>query len=260
MINLKKPEEIAIMREGGKKLGAILQELLLFSKVGVSLNDIEKRAVDLIAKAGGTPSFTAVSGYHWATCLCVNEAVVHGIPTDYLLKNGDVLTIDIGMIYKGLHTDTAWTKIIRTQNSMTRTQDEKKEKFLKVGEEALFAAIKQAKAGNRIGHISQTIQTTIENAGYSVVKTLVGHGVGKQLHEAPQVPGILRGSLEDTPELMEGETIAIEVIYAMGSGTIVYENDDGWTLTTEDRSLSAVFEHSLAIVKDGPIVLTKAEN
>lgn len=248
----KTSQEIAMMREGGRKLGNILQELLELSQPGVSLAHLEERANVLIAQAGGTPSFRTVPGYQWATCLCVNEEVVHGIPTAYKLKNGDLLTIDIGMLYKGLHTDTAWTKIIGTGKKET-------EKFLEVGEEALWKAIGEAKLGNHIGHISQTIQGAIEGAGYSIVKTLVGHGVGRQLHEDPQVPGFVREAIENTPELIAGATIAIEVIYAMGKGIVVSE-DDGWTIATRDRSLSAVFEHTIAISGDRPIILTKGEH
>ncbi len=254
----KTPQELAIMAEGGRKLGDILQELLKFSDVGVTLNEIERQANVLITQAGGKPSFRTVPGYRWATCLCVGEVVVHGIPSDYVLKEGDKLTIDIGMVYKGLHTDTAWTKII--QNSELRIQNyEEKKKFLDVGEQTLWKAIAVAKAGNHIGDISQVIQAGIEGAGYSIVKTLVGHGVGRQLHEDPQVPGFVRGEVQNTPELVENETIAIEIIYAQGRGTIVYENDDGWTLATRDRSLAAVFEHTVAITKDRPIILTKGE-
>lgn len=248
----KTSQEIAIMREGGKKLGNILQELLRLSQPGVSLIHLEERATILIARSGGTPSFRTVPGYEWATCLCVNEQVVHGIPTAYKLKDGDILTIDIGMVYKGLHTDTAWTKIVGSGNK-------EKEQFLNVGEQTLWKAIDQANMGNRIGDISQTIQTMIEMAGYSVVTALTGHGVGRQLHEAPQVPGILKGPPDSTPELVDGETLAIEVIYAQGHGDIVYGNDDGWTLATRDRSLSAVFEHTIAIGQKGPIILTKGE-
>lgn len=251
MIDSKTPQEIAIMEEGGKKLGAVLQKLLELAQPNVSLLDIEKEAQIRIEEAGGLASFKTVKGYKWATCLCVNEAVVHGIPTNKKLISGDLFTIDIGMLYKGLHTDTAWTKIIGETDS-------KKEKFLRVGEEALLSAIGQATIGNRVGHISKTIQEAIEGAGYSVVRTLVGHGVGKMLHEEPQVPGILKEAIEKTPELRSGMTIAIEVIYAMGDSTVVYNNDDGWTIATKDRSLSAVFEHTIAISEEGPTVLTKS--
>ncbi|MBI5449144.1 type I methionyl aminopeptidase [Candidatus Gottesmanbacteria bacterium] len=257
-MNIQTSKDIAIMKEGGGRLGNILLQLLDAAGPGVSLELIEKMADDLIVKAGGAASFKSVAGYRWATCLCVNEVVVHGIPTPYVLKKGDVLTIDVGLIYQGFHTDTAWTKIIGNQKDGTSNTEEKK-RFLKIGEEAMWQAIEQARIGNRIGHISQTIQRIIEGAGYNIVKTLVGHGVGRELHEAPQIPGYLKGSIEGTPELQNGMTIAVEVIYAAGSGAIVYDNADGWTLATQDRSLSAVFEHSIAIRPEGPLILTKAQ-
>lgn len=258
MIHIQSSEEIEIMREGGSRLGTILEELLRFSKPGVSLLDIEALADKRIVESGCTASFKTVTGYKWATCLCVNEVVVHGIPTAYVLKEGDVLTIDIGLIYKGFHTDTAWTKIV-THESEDSPKYEDKKRFLATGKLALERAIEQAKVGNRIGHISKVVQETIEGAGYSIVKSLVGHGVGHELHEEPQVPNYQRGSVDNTFPLKEGMTIAIEPIYAMGRGEIVYENNDGWTLASRDRSLTSVFEHSVAITRDGPIVLTKSK-
>lgn len=256
MIHRKTKEEIAVMYEGGQKLGTILQTLVSFAEPGVKLTEIEKYANDLINKSGGTASFKTVQGYHWATCLCVNEVVVHGIPTPRVLVDGDVLTIDIGLVYGGFHTDTAWTRIVGNDSSPDK---EKKEKFLKVGQEALAAAIAIAKVGNHIGDISASTQHIIEGAGYGIVKSLVGHGVGHELHEEPQVPNYVRGSSENTYQFQGGETIAIEPIYTMGNPTVVYENDDGWTITTRDRSLASVFEHSLAVTADGPLVLTKVE-
>lgn len=255
MIHHKTKEEISVMHEGGGKLASILQKLLAFSQPGVVLFDIEKKANTLIDKSGGTASFKTVKGYHWATCLCVNEVVVHGIPTEYVLKEGDVLTIDVGLLYKGFHTDTAWTKIVGQEDSQ----------FLKVGQEALNKAIDLAKIGNRIGDISASTQGIVEGAGYNVVKSLVGHGVGRELHEEPQVPNYLpaqagvRGTAKNTYQFQGGETIAIEPIYVAGNPSVVLENDDGWTLATRDRSLAAVFEHSIAITPDGPIVLTQWE-
>lgn len=239
--------ELAVMREGGQKLGRILEALLDYSISGRSLVEIDTRADELIRDAGGTASFKTVHGYKWATCLCVNDVVVHGVPTEYKLKKGDVLTIDIGMLYKGLHTDTAWTKII----------DEQNDEFLRVGEASLWKAIDQAKSGNYVGHISKAIEDSIVGARYSIVKSLVGHGVGKTLHEDPQIPGFLRGSIEETPRLVAGMTLAIEVIYAMGNGQVSYGHPDGWTVATKDHSRAAVFEHTIAIGATGPVVLTK---
>lgn len=231
---------------GGKKLGKILQDLLVMAKPGVSLVTLEERAQEFIKAAGGTPSFQTVEGYSWATCLCVNEDVVHGIPTEYVLEEDDILTIDVGMLYQGYHTDTAWTK--RIQNSRTKIQNLNTiDDFLKVGEETLWKAIDQARAGNHIGHISQAIQQGVESAGFSVVKSLVGHTVGRELHEKPQVPGFIKGDISNTPLLKPGMTLAIEVIYAQGRGDITYANADGWTITTKDGSLSATFEHTILV-------------
>lgn len=243
-------DKLDVMREGGEKLGRILQKLLAMAQPGVSLLDIEFLADQLIKQAGGVASFQTVKGYQWATCLCVNDVVVHGIPTTYQLQEGDLLTIDVGLLYKGFHTDTAWTKEIKSQ---------KHKMFLKVGEEALWKAIGQARAGNRVGHISQAIQMVIEGAGHGIVKSLVGHGVGRELHEAPQIPGFVKGSVEATQQLKNGMTLAIEVIYAMGDGRIVYPNDDGWSIASRDGSLTAVFEHTIAVTEGEPTVLTEAK-
>lgn len=256
MIDLKTPEEISSMRQGGQKLGQILVDLMAFADTGVSLQAIEDRAMAAIKKAGAVPSFTTVEGYRWATCLCVNDVVVHGIPTPYVLKEDDILTIDVGLIYKGFHTDTAWSKVVGSKSSeLSHTRQQ----FLDVGEKALKDAIAQAKLGNRIGHISQVLQNHIESHGFHIVTSLVGHGVGRTLHEEPQVPGVLRRDLEKTPELVLGETIAIEVIYAKDTGKVIYDSDDGWSIATKDGSDSAVFEHTVAITQQGPIVLTQAE-
>lgn len=250
-------DKIQAQRVGGGKLGNILQDLLELAKPGVSLSMIEERAQEYIKAAGGTPSFQTVDGYSWATCLCVNEDVVHGIPTDYLLQEEDILTIDVGILYKGYHTDTAWTKLI-TKNSSKNHLPTAVDAFLHVGEETLWKAIAVAKAGNHIGHISKAIQEGIEGPGYSVVKSLVGHTIGRELHEKPQVPGYLRGAIDKTPLLVPGMTIAIEVIYAQGRGEIIYANEDGWTLTMKDGSLSATFEHTILVTDNDPEVLTRA--
>lgn len=248
----KTKDEIAVMREGGAKLGAILQQLLAEARPGVTLLEIEARADHLIRDAGGEASFKTVKGYKWATCLCVGDVVVHGIPTQYRLKEGDLLTIDVGLLYKGFHTDTAWTKEIISHKSNVLSP------FFKTGEDALWEAVTQARAGNRVGHISQAIQRIVQGAGYGIVKTLVGHGVGRELHEAPQIPGFLKIPVEATPELTRDMTIAVEVIYAMGDGRVVYSNDDGWSIASRDGSPTAVFEHTILVTDGTPEVLTKA--
>ncbi len=253
-MSIRTPQEIEAMREGGRKIWTILQRLLDESRVGVTLNAIEEHAQSYIREAGGTPSFSTVKGYNWATCLCINDQVVHGIPNAYALREGDVFTIDIGMVYKGLHTDTAWTKIVGSPAKSPEQTE--KERFLTVGKETLVKAIQAAVAGNRVGHISQAIEQGILGAGYDVVRSLTGHGVGKKLHDEPLIPEYLEKPLERTPLLVPGMTIAIEVIYAMGSGEIVYSSRDGWTLASEDGSLTAVFEQSVAIGEKETTVLT----
>jgi len=256
--------KIIAMSEGGKKLGTIREELLALAKPGVSLFDIESLAMKRIKEEGGVPSFTTVGDYEWATCLCINDEVVHGIPRPIQLTAGDVFTVDVGMIYKGFHTDTAGTVIVHgspaspaSGSSIIDSKEEiEKKRFLSVGQVALEKAIQQARPGNKIGHISLTIQKEIEGAGYTIIKSLVGHGVGKSLHEDPQIPGFLRGNIDYTPPLMVGMTIAIEVIYSVQSSTVINRNGDGWTLSTRDGSLSAVFEHTIAITASGPMVLT----
>lgn len=246
-------DKISAMTEGGARLGAILTELLQLSQPGVTLAQVESLAQKRIKESGGSPSFTTVEDYQWATCLCVNDVIVHGIPTERKLADGDVFTIDIGMIYKGFHTDTAWTKIIGKQKTENRVQNEK---FLRIGEDALVQAIAAARAGNRVGHISQTIQRIVEGADYGIVKSLVGHGVGEELHMPPQIPGYLKGKIESTLPLVAGMTIAVEIIYTMGNPAVYYVNDDGWSIATRDHSLSAVFEQTILVTHGDPVALT----
>lgn len=256
MIGIKNDQEIRIMKEGGEILGEILDVLLQKAKPGVHTRELDSLADKLIREKGGIPSFKTVKGYCFATCMCVNDEVVHGIPDD-LLREGDILCIDVGFLYQGFHTDTAWTIQIKNKKSEGKKKENKRiDRFLKAGKEALDRAIKQARAGNRIGHISKAIQETVEGNGYSVVRALVGHGIGRNLHEEPQIPGFLDQDIFTTPELVEGMTLAIEVIYNEGSPEVVYKNNDGWTLITRDGSLSAVFEHTILVGKGRPLILT----
>lgn len=251
---VKSEDEIQIMTEGGKRLGEILTKLMEEVKVGVVPLQIDTLAKKLIQEVGGTPSFMTVRDYKWATCINVNDVVVHGIPTNEPFKEGDVVGVDVGLLYKNYHTDTAWTKlVVSLQSSVFRDTA----RFIKIGEEALFKAISEARAGKRIGDISKAIQDTVVGAGYSIVKNLVGHGVGKKLHESPQIPGVLTRPIEKTLPLEKGMVIAIEVIYNEGKPDICYKNDDGWTLVTQDRSISGVFEHTLVVTEKEPIVLTQ---
>jgi methionyl aminopeptidase len=176
--------------------------------------------------------------------------VVHTPPTKRILKDGDVLCIDIGAYYKGFHTDHAITVVVGNETTPEI------EKFLQVGKEALQLAIEQAVIGKRIGHISEAIEKKVTGAGYTIMRQLTGHGVGHELHEDPFIPGYLSKSIEKTMKLKPGMVLAIEVIYSMGSGEIAYEEGQEWSIITEDKSMSACFEHTVAITDKNTLVLT----
>jgi methionyl aminopeptidase len=253
MIHPKSKEEIAIMREGGRILARVLLTLTDRIRPGVSELEIDELAEELIRRAGGEPGFKRVEGYRHTICVSTNDVVVHGIPTKYRFQEGDVAGIDCGVFYKGFHTDMAETRQV-----LPKSREDVIGKFLETGKRALIAGIRAARFGNRVGHISKAIQDIVEKeGGYSVVRSLVGHGVGKRLHEAPEVPGFLRGDIGKTPLLIPGMTIAIEVIYNMGGSEVVFSNDDGWTISTKDGSLSGLFERTIAITDKDPIVLTR---
>ena len=266
MIDLKTDEEIKIMAEGGKILADVLFEVLNYVKVGVSELELDKLAEKLILEKGGEPGFKKVKGYKHAICISTNDVVVHGIPTDYKLKEGDVVGIDCGVYYKGFHTDVAHT--VRVQKSPLRQgfagqakvksqKSDEIDKFLEIGQKAMWEGIKAAKLGNRVGDISKAIQDIVEGQGYAIVKSLIGHGVGRELHEEPEIPGFLSDPIDKTPKLNIGMTIAIETIYNMGKSDVIYSNSDGWTIKTKDHSLSGLFERTIAITKDASVVLTQ---
>lgn len=257
MVDIKTSKEIESMKKGGGILSRVLWEVLAHAKPGITELELDQMAERLIREQGGEPGFKKVKGYYHTICACTNEVVVHGIPSGYKLKAGDVICIDCGVYYDGYHTDMAETVIVK--NSEIKIQGyEKKKKFLDIGKKALKAGIMQAIIGNRIGHISKAIQDIVEtDGGYSVVRSLIGHGVGRELHEDPEVPGFLDRTILKTPRLMEGMTIAIEVIYNMGKSEVVYAGTDDWTIKSADGSLSAVFERTVAITNAGPIMLTR---
>ena len=264
MIDIKTPNEISVMAAGGRILAEVLREILSKIKPGVSELDLERWAEKLIRQNGAEPGFKRVRGYRHSICVSTNNVVVHGIPTNYRFKQGDIVGVDCGVYYKGFNTDYAQTMRVQSSTLRLRSGQEfkvqgldKVDRFLETGKWALEEAIKVAKIGNRVGNISKTIQDIVEGSGYSVVRSLVGHGVGRQLHEEPEVPGFLATDIKKTPYLEEGMTIAVEVIYNMGKPNVVYSNDDGWTIKTKDNSLSGLFERTVAITKDGPLVLTQ---
>ena len=243
----KTKKDIEVISEGGKKLAKIKARLKEKIDVGVNAREIEELAVKLIKEEGGKSSFKMVEGYEWATCVNVNEGVVHGIPkTGTIFKKGDIVSVDIGIYHRGFHTDTSFSVSVR---------DSKNNKFLNVGEKALENATKQAEPGNRVYDISEAIEKTLTEADYLPVKALVGHGIGRDLHEAPQIPCFIKGKREDYPIVPEGAVLAIEVMYSKGKSDVRVASD-GWTIETCDGKISALFEDTVAVTKKGPIIIT----
>lgn len=240
-------EQLQLMRKSGWITAQALKKVIQSSKPGITLLELEKIATDEVKRFDGKSSFQTVSGYRYMTCLNLTDEVVHGLPRRIALKVGDILKIDLGALYKGWHTDAAWTVLVG------ETADPEKNKFLSVGEEAMWKAISQAVEGKQIGDISNAIQSTVEMAGYSVVKNLAGHGVGREAHEDPEIPEY--GKPGTGMKLLPGQTIAIEAIYTSGKGD-VYEKEDGWTLATVDGSWGGLFEMSMIVGKDKPEILT----
>jgi len=247
-ISIKSESDLAKMQEGGKKLGMVKDKLKDLVREGNNAFQIEDLANLMIEKFGGKPSFKMVQGYHWATCVNVNEGVVHGIPEGSLVfKNGDVVSVDLGMYYKGFHTDTSFSKLIGKDNEL--------EEFLKVGKKALAQAIGVARKGNRIYDISKAIEKVVSGANLNTIRSLVGHGVGKALHEEPEIPCFTFGRREKSPKIVPGMALAIEVMYTKGMPDLVMA-DDGWTISTRDGKISALYEETVAVSQKGTKVLT----
>ncbi|TSC86776.1 MAG: methionyl aminopeptidase [Microgenomates group bacterium Gr01-1014_16] len=247
-MTLKTPREIEIMAEGGKKLAKIRDEGVKAVKAGMMTAQLDKLVDELIEKAGGEASFKMVRGYHHATCININDVVVHGMPGAYRIKNGDKVGIDLGLYYKGFHTDT----------SVTIELGDRYKKFLQVGRDALQLAIAQARPGKRIADISRAMQQTVETAGYSAVRALTGHGIGKYLHEEPAIPCFTVGKYEHSPKIVPGMVLAIEIMYNEGEFEVAYKNDDGWTIVSRDGKISGLFEETVAVTRTGPVVLTQS--
>lgn len=244
------PTQIELMRRSGKITASALKKVINAAKPGVSLLELEEIAMGEILKLGGKPSFATVPGYSWGTCLTLNNEVVHGIPRPINLKNGDVLSCDVGTVLDGWHTDAAWSILVGHESGV---KDQEKEKFLKAGEQALWHGIAQARSGSKIGDIGASMQKVVEGAGYSVVRSLVGHGIGRKLHEDPEVPGF--GKTGKGLPLKKGMTIAIEAIYNAGNHEVILEKD-GWTISTKDGSLGGLFEMTVVVGNEEAEVLT----
>ena len=249
MIILKTPEEIAIMARASKVVAETLQALKQAVRPGITTEDLDRIAEEHIRSRGGIPAFKGYRSYPKTLCASVNDQVVHGIPSSRrMLKEGDIVGLDLGAIVEGFYGDAAMTVPV---GSIAPEVAE----LLRVTEEALYKGIEQARVGNRLSDISHAVQQHAEAAGFSVVTDFVGHGIGRQLHEEPQVPNY--GKPGQGPRLQVGMVLAIEPMVNMGrSGVRVL--DDQWTAVTKDGSLSAHFEHTIAIQAEGPAqILTK---
>lgn len=247
MIDIKSQKEIGNMKEGGKILAEILASLKNFSREGINTSEIDSLAEKLMKKYKVIASFKNFRGYKYATCLSVNEEVVHGIPGRHILKRGDIFSIDAGVYHKGLHTDSAITFAIdKASTSGT--------KLLEVAYKSLMESAKLIAPGIKLGTIQASIQKIIEDSGYRVIKDLSGHGIGKKLQEEPQIPNY--GKLDSGIVLKEGMTFCLEPMVSTGSSHIKVDSD-GWTVSTLDNALSAHFEHTIAVTDIGYEILTK---
>lgn len=246
MIKPKTADEIAIMKQGGHKLAAVRNQLVKAVKPGVTGKDLDTLAFGLIKEAGGIPSFLNFDGYPASTCISINEEIVHGIPSPRPFEEGDLVGIDIGMLYKGFHTDTAITVPIGKISK-------KEERLLSVTQKALAVGIKQAKPGVHLGDVQFAIQKVIEKAKMGIIRELSGHGIGRQLQEQPAIPNF--GQPGTGPVLKPGVTLALEPMVSLGKPDIVVMAD-GWTVSTRDLSPTAHFEHTIAITNKGSEILT----
>lgn len=257
MSKVRNRYELKLMRKSGSIAGMALKKGLESIKIGISELEVDKIIQDEIYRLGGDLSYKSVPGYKYATCITVNEQVVHGIPTERTFISGDLVSIDLAVVYKGWHTDCAWSVVVEDNQlrdpSPAKPDQDDKRRFLEIGEKALWEAVAQAVDGNRVGDISAAIQSRVEGVGYSVVRSLVGHGVGKSLHEEPEIPGF--GEKGKGVVLKNGMSLAIEVIYTKGGHEVVLEKDR-WTLSTIDKSWGGLFEMTVIVVKDRPEILT----
>jgi len=247
-IDLKSPREIALMRAGGRILAEIMERLRTFVKPGISTAEIDQEVETFILSKGAKPAFKGYRGFPATVCTSINEEVVHGIPSPHRrLKEGDIIGLDLGCVVDGYYADCAFT--LPLGEVFPRVQ-----KLLDVTRESLDRAVAQCRPGRRLGDISHAVQEYVERHGFSVVRAFVGHGIGRELHEDPQIPNF--GEPGRGPVLKAGMVFAIEPMVTMG-GWEVRILPDRWTAVTEDGSLAAHFEHTVAITEDGPDVLTR---
>jgi methionyl aminopeptidase len=248
MIICKTQRELEIMREAGRIVALTHQELQKYIKPGISTKELDAIAEKYILGCDAIPSFKGYNGFRGSICASVNEELVHGIPGDRVLREGDIISIDIGAKHNGYHGDSAWTYAVGAISDETQ-------RLLDVTEESLYIGLKEAKPGERLSNISHAIQTYVEEHDFSVVREYVGHGVGQELHEDPQIPHY--GPPNKGPRLKPGMVLAIEPMVNAGTRYVKTLADD-WTVVTVDGKVCAHFEHTVAITENGYEILTKA--
>lgn len=244
---MEESKKLEAMKEGGRILASILGEIKSRTMPGTKTQQIDDWARRLCLKYGVKPSFLNYDGYPAAICVSINDEVVHGIPSEREIKDGDMVSLDFGVHFQGFHTDSAITFVVGTSTKII-------DKLINVTRESLEIGIKKAQIGNHIGDIGEAVQKHVESHGFGVVRSLVGHGIGENVHEEPLIPNF--GSKGEGPEIVEGMCLAIEPMVTGGNHG-VYLDADGWTYLTKDSSLSAHFEHTIYISKNGPVILTK---
>ncbi len=245
-ITIKTEEEIEKMKEGGRILAGIMEELGKKVEPDITTKELDRAAVALILKSGGTPSFKGYQGFPSALCVSINEEIVHGLPSKRKLQEGDIVSLDLGMKYKGFHSDMAVTLPVGKISPETQ-------RLIRVTKKALKRGIKKVRPGNTIGDVGNTIQRYVESQGFNVVRDLCGHGIGKEIHEEPQI--LNYGKRRTGEKIKEGMTFCLEPMVTVGSWKIKLA-DDGYTFKTDDNSLSAHFEHMMVVTKDGAKILT----
>ncbi len=248
MILIKTKEEIQIMAEGGKILSTVLGQIEKMAKLGITTMQLDRAAEALILKHRGKPAFKGYENFPYSLCTSVNNVIVHGFPSNYRLKEGDIVGLDLGVFYKGYNTDMAVSVAVGNVSFEAK-------RLLAVTKKALKLGIKKARAGVTTGDLGNTIQRYVEDQGYGVVRELCGHGIGRNLHEDPQIPNY--GQRHKGMELKEGMVICIEPMVTMGNYQLK-KSSDGYGFATKDGSLAAHFEHTVAITKDGCRILTAA--
>jgi methionyl aminopeptidase len=257
MITIKTPEEIEIMTEGGKILAKIMKELERKVKPGVTTEELDKVAEDLVLKYGGKCSFKGYERFPACLCTSINEEIVHAVPSARRLKEGDILSLDLGIFYRGFHTDMAVTlPVLDPSASRTGVGKVRPEisRLIRVTKKSLETGIKKIKPGNHIGDIGYAIQKYVKSQGFNVVRELCGHGIGRELHEEPEI--LNYGKKRTGPELVEGMVFCLEPMVTVGDWRIKKSKDGhGWK--TKDDSLSCHFEHTIVVTKNGPKILTR---